>query len=149
MTNKQTTMDDIKLAFDFRKNINITNGSNFNYKVIAVPINEDEVAEIIKTAKKKQSYKGINARNFISIGDPKIPTKKVLDLLPFIHIKQGNLNAFNDINKSYFYPPSNKFPTLKDHAIPFEDAHVLWKYYMGELMKTDKYNNIVLIKINK
>jgi len=150
MERKQITIDDIKLAFDFRNHVNITNGNTLNYKVIAVPINEKEKKEIIKAARIKAFYKEIPSTNFVSIGDPKSPTRKILDLLPYIYINNsGKNNAFKEIGKSYFYPPMNDFPTIKNHAIPFEDAHSLWSYYMNHLMQTEKYNDVVLIKLRK
>jgi len=154
MENLNITEEDIKLSFDFRDFIELTKGDEARRKHWAIPITDEEVKAIKKAVRKKDNYKGINSNNFVSIGDPDSPTKVILNLLPYININQGikdsfnrKDNAFREVKKSYYYPPTDKFPTVKDHAIPFEDAHTLWNYYKGLLMRNTKYNKVVIIKM--
>jgi len=146
---QELTKDDILLSFEGKRNIvELTKGSTTNkriYDVYAIPITEEEVKDIKVHARKHKMYKLIPLANMVSIGDPNEPTKKDIDYIPYIHTRGLDGKPC----KSYFYPPSNKFPTTRDHVIPFEDGRVAWNYHAKLLLLDVRFKNIVIIKIKK
>ncbi len=127
-----------------RNVVELTKG-NFDGTVIyAVPISKEEVADIKQAAKKKTNYKSIPIANMLSIGDPSEPTDVERGTLAFVDTKDMNGRD----TKSYYYPPLKRFPTTKDHCIPFESSFVAWNYYAKILLFDTKYKDIVLITVD-